>query len=338
MPEPDYYDVLGVPRHATAEEIKRAYRKLAKQHHPDRNRNDQGAEARFKEVQAAYDILGDSQKRQAYDQFGPAGVGAGPAYHGWRSGTGGGPHVYTWKSGGGPDIPIEDLDDLFGAFAGGGPGAGGSIFDHFATGAGGGQRDHRRARAGGPARAETVPDNDIEHKATLTFEQAVHGSTLNLRLGQAGTRGQTVSVKIPPGVADGQRIRVRGKGKPGRLGSPAGDLYIICEVQPHRFFRRDNNDIYVDLPLTISEAALGTKLEIPTLDGPTVLTIPPSTPSGAKLRLKNKGIQPPSRKERGHQYVVVQIVPPKSPTPREKELLEELRDATQEAPRKNLNW
>ena len=343
MAERDYYEVLGIPRSANDEEIKKAYRKLAKKYHPDRNRNDKSAEARFKEVQAAYDVLSDPQKRQAYDQFGHSGVGGGPGYSGWRSGPSG-QKVYTWKSAGGPDIPIEDLEDLFGTFASGAGGGfaregGDNIFDEFFGRASGRQRASRRGHASRPpASGETGPD--LEHKVTLTFDQAIHGTTLEVRLPQGASHpaGQTVSVRIPPGVADGQRIRVRGKGAPNPFGAPPGDLYIICQVEAHPYFRRIGNDIFLDLPLSLTEAALGTKVEIPTLDGKTVLTVPPGTPSGAKLRLKHKGVQPPGKRERGHQYAIVRIVPPASLSPRQKELLETFRQAGEESPRRQIGW
>lgn len=342
MPERDYYETLGVPRTASAEEIKKAYRKLAKEYHPDRNPGNKSAEARFREVQAAYDVLGDEEKRKAYDQWGHAGVGAAGAPGGtgaWRAGPAG-QRVYTWRSGGGPDIPIEDLDDLFSAFAGagagartGGRGGAGSIFEELFGG--------RRGR--GPRTApqpEPPPARDLEHPVDLTFEQAIHGTSLDLRLTPAGGQGpaEQLTVKIPPGVSDGQRIRVRGKGYPGGPGVPPGDLYIICRVAPHPYFRRIGNDIYLDLPLSITEAALGTKVQIPTIEGRTVLTVPPGTPSGARLRLKGKGVKPAGGKAPGDQYAVIRIIPPKQLTPRQRELLEALRQAGEDNPRANVGW
>lgn len=342
MPEGDPYQVLGISRNATSDEIKRAYRKLAKQYHPDRNRGDEKAEARFKEVQSAYDILGDAEKRKLYDRFGHAGISGG-APGGWRSGPGG-QRVHTWKSGGGPDIPIEDLDDLFSIFGGGGGGGGGSggaggagsIFEQFfreSAGQGGG-RGRRR-----PPTEPADSGGDAEHTVTLTFEQAIHGTELQLEVADgSGGPSKRIAVKIPEGVADGQRIRLRGKGRPRRAGTPAGDLYIACRVQAHRYFRRVDNDIYLDLPLTVTEAALGTKVEIPTLKGKTVLTVPPGTPSGAKLRLKSAGVKPAGKKGKGDQYAVVRIVPPKPLSQRQRELLEQLRETGEDSPREDLGW
>lgn len=331
MPQRDYYEVLGVPRTATADQIKQAYRKLAKQYHPDRNRNDKSAETRFKEVQGAYDVLGDAEKRRQYDQFGAAGVGPGERAGNWRSGPGGG-RVYTWRSGGGPDIPIEDWEDLFSTFSQPGRGEaaeGGGIFDQI----------FGRGQRGRHAAAEPMAGNDIEHPVTLTFDQAVHGTTLDLAFTEpGGTAAGTIRVKIPPGVSQGQRIRVRGKGQPGARGGEAGDLYIVAHIEPHPYFRRVGNDIYLDLPLTISEAALGSRVEIPTLEGRTVLTVPPGTPSGAKLRLKSKGVKPAGNEPQGDQYAVIRIVPPKPLGERQRQIIEELRETGEPNPRADLGW
>ncbi len=335
MPQRDYYDILGLPRTASADDIKRAYRKLAKKYHPDRNPQDKTAESRFKEVQTAYEVLHDPQKRQQYDTFGQAGPEAGQP--GWRSAPSG-EHVYTWRSGGGPDIPVENLEDLFQVFAGGaGPGGNrGSVFEQFfREGPRAGRRQRRRSA---PQPAEE-PGRDLEHPVSLTFDQAIHGTTLDLRVSEGqGGNSQTVSVKIPPGVADGQRIRVRGQGHRGGPVSSPGDLYIVCRVEPHRYFRRAGNDIYLDLPVSLTEAALGAKIEIPTLDGRTVLTVPPGTPSGAKLRLKERGVKPPGKQPRGDLYALVRIVPPRSLTARQRELLEELRASGDETPRSGVGW
>lgn len=352
MGERDYYEVLEVPRNASPDQIKSAYRKLAKKYHPDRNRGDKSAESRFKEVHAAYEVLNDPAKRRAYDQFGHAGVQGGGGAAGWRPGGGGGrsgpggQRVYSWggPGEGGADVPIEDLQDLFSIFGGmggpgvgrqGGGGAGG--FEEF-FGRAGRARSGRRGRSG-PTTGEPPPDRgDVEHEVTLNFEEAIRGTQMELRISREGAGAEVVSVKIPPGVREGQRIRVKGKGRPGAGGRPAGDLYIVCRVQPHRFFRRIDNDIHLELPLTLTEAALGTKVEIPTLDGKTVLTVPPGTPSGAKLRLKNLGVKPPGEAPRGHQYVTIRIVPPKNLTPEQVRLLEQFRAGGENSPRGELGW
>jgi DnaJ-class molecular chaperone len=316
----DYYEVLGVDRTASADEIKRAYRRLIKKYHPDRNPNDPSAEGRFKEVQAAYDVLGDKDKRAEYDQFGEAAVGR------WETQPTG-QRVYTW--GGGSQIPFDDLQDLFSAFGGGGSGA--SVFgDLFGGGA---TRTGRRRRAG----AQPAQGRDEERVVRLSFEEAVRGATVDVPLHSDGKARETLQVKIPAGVEDGSRIRIRGRGGSGRAGGAAGNLYLRCEVGRHPYFRRDGLDIHVDLPISIVEAALGEKLEVPTLSGPVTLTIPPGTSSGARLRLRGKGIQPPNGTA-GDQIVVVQVVAPRSLDETQRQLLEQLRGTLNQDPRSNVRW
>jgi DnaJ-class molecular chaperone len=336
MAQRDYYEVLGVSRNASEQDIKRAYRKLAKQYHPDRNPGDPKATEKFKEVQQAYEVLSDKTKRAQYDQFGFVGAGAGPGGAGgsWRPGPGGA-HVYTWSSDG--DIPIEDIEDLFGAFRAGGErdiGGGGGIFDQI----------FGRRRPGQRARATRIdPENevqDLEHHLQLTFDQAVHGATLELDINRNGAMGSSekLKVRIPPGIREGQRIRLRGKGRPAPDGSAAGDLYIVCHVQPHPYFARQDNDLYLDVPLTIAEATLGAKVEIPTMDGPTRITVPPGTASGTKLRLRGKGVVDPKTGVRGDLYAVVRIVPPRRLTPEQRDLIERFQRAGggEENPRAGL--
>ncbi|MHC4674243.1 MAG: DnaJ C-terminal domain-containing protein [Planctomycetota bacterium] len=332
MAKNDYYKTLNVKPNATAEQIKSAYRKLAKKYHPDRNPNNKNAEEKFKEVQEAYDVLSDPQKRQAYDQFGHAGTGPGSPFGGWRSGPSG-QRVYTWKSGGGPDIPFENLEDLFNIFSGGPKTtASNSIFDQFFNQA---ARQKQTQRQTTPNQSKQ--NRDIEQPVTLTFEQAIKGAKLEIGLTANRGRGpaKNISVKIPQGVANGQRIRVRGKGQPGPT---PGDLYIVCNVKPHPYFRRDGNDIYLDLPISISEATLGAKVEIPTLDGKTLITVPPGTAGGTKLRLKNKGVKPAGKKTPGHQYAVIRIVPPAKLTPQQRKIMQQWDDAGPEKPRKDVKW
>ncbi len=322
----DYYDVLGVPRDATPEQIKKAYRALAKKYHPDRNPGDRSAEARFKQVQEAYDVLSDPQKRALYDRYGAAGVGgsAGP-----RPGPGGA-RVHTWGPGGAQEIPIEDIADLFDIFGGGfgtrgGGGGGESLFEQFF---GGGRRGGRRTRVEPPPGS-----GDIEREVTLTFDQAIQGTQLELNVD-----GRLVRVKIPPGVANGQRIRARGKGRPAGPGLPPGNLLIVCRVLPHPYFKRIGNDIYLDVPVSITEAALGAKIEVPTLGGKMLVKVPPGTASGTKLRLRGRGVVSPRSQTPGDQYVVIRIVPPAVLTPRQRELLEKLRAESGPSPREALGW
>jgi DnaJ-class molecular chaperone len=313
----DFYKTLGVDRNASAEQIKRAYRKLTKQFHPDRNPNDPEAERRFKEVQEAYEVLGDKDKRADYDQFGDAAVGhveTGPT----------GQRVYTWGSG--TQIPVDDLEDLFTAFGGGA-----SVFgDVFGRGR---ARTARRRRHKPPP----APGQDVERTVNLSFEQAVHGSNIEVDVTRDGQKRQTLDVKIPPGVEDGQRIRVKGGGMPGHNGGPQGDLFLRCSVRPHAYFQRDGLDILVDLPISLAEAALGAKVEVPTIAGPVEMTVPPATSSGAKLRLRGKGLHNAAGTT-GDQIVVIRVVSPKTLTDQQRRLLEEFNESLAENPREHAPW
>jgi len=321
MPKRDYYQILGVSKSAGAAEIKRAYRRLAKQHHPDQNKGDKGAEAKFKEVQEAYNVLSDKGKRARYDQFGHAGID--PSY-------GPGVGARTWATPDGQAVDMGDLADMFDFSYSTRPGGGGdasSVFEQFFRGGGRGPR----ARA-----AEPAPTRDIEHRISLTFEQAIHGTTLELQLDIGGNRRQRISVRIPPGVRDGQRIRVRGKGQPGTRRRPPGDLYVVCSVQPHPFFERRGDDIYLDVPITIVEAALGAKVDIPTIDGVRTVTVPPGVAGGSKLRLAGLGAPLPKGGGRGDHYAVIKIVPPTALTDEQKQLLQKLAQCDVGLPREGL--
>ena len=311
MGKDDYYTILGVATSASQDEIKRAYRKLAKQYHPDRNPGDKAAEAKFKEVQEAYEVVGDPQKRREYDRFGRAGVGRWQEQpHGQR--------VYTW--GGGSQVNLDDLEDLFAAFGGGGPSGGASVFSDFF-----GRRRHTPT----PRRGANV-----EGTTSLSFEQAVHGATVEVDIAdRAGGRRETLSVKIPPGVENGKRIRLRGRGHPGENGGPAGDLYLICSVRPHKLFERHGTDIHVEVPVTLTEAALGAKVDVPTIDGTMTMTLPAGTSGGTKLRLRGKGVPRGKSGERGDQIAIIRVVIPNNLTPEQKQLFESLAKSIDENPR-----
>ncbi|MEW6197857.1 MAG: DnaJ C-terminal domain-containing protein [Planctomycetota bacterium] len=304
----DPYEILGVSRQATPEEIKKAYRRLAKQYHPDRNPNDKTAEQRFKEVHAAYEVLGDPQRRAQYDRFGAG----GPA-----------PDVHTWTTG--TRVPFEDIAFDFGSL-----GDLTGIFEQFfRTPNRGGARPRRRAES----RRAAPRGADIEHEIELSFEEAARGTTRDVVLASAdaGRPHETIRFRVPPGVADGQRIRLREQGQPGPGGR--GDLMIRCRVRPHPLFRREGADLLLDLPLTFGEAALGAEVEIPTLEGPTVVKVPPGTSSGTKLRLRGRGL-PGERK--GDLYAVVRIMVPKAVSPRARELITELESELRLRPREHL--
>jgi len=317
--ERDLYESLGVRRDASQDEIKRAYRKLAKQYHPDRNPDDPSAEEKFKEVQQAYDVLKDSKKRADYDQFGEVGVGQWTTSpHGQRA--------YHWGSQ--SSVNVEDLEDLFSAFGGAGPQRP-SVFDQFFGGARGG-----RPRAPRPRRGA-----DETRTVSLTFDQVVQGAVVTVHLSspQSG-RSETLDVRIPPGVDNGQRVRIAGKGHSGSNGGPPGDFYLQCSIGQHPYFTRDGADIYVDVPVTPIEAALGAKIDVPSLDGFTTVSLPAGTPSGTKLRLKGRGLATQNGEGHGNLYVQVAIVPPKDLTEEEKRLYEQLRDQQQSDPRAQCPW
>lgn len=308
MAKRDYYEVLAVPRSATAEQIKAAYRRLARKYHPDVNKAADAAE-RFAEVHEAYDVLSDKQKRQKYDYFGHAGPRgqAGPGEQG------AGPRVH-WTTTGGP-VDFEeafqgvDLEDLLGGFTG--------------------RRAHRPRRG-----------QDIEYQLTLDFLQAVNGVTTTVQVPKPSENGQfateRIEVRIPQGVDDGSRIRLRGKGRPGMAGGPPGDLYILVRVLEHPYFRRVGLDIYIDLPISVTEALLGAKVDVPTLDGMTLLTVPAGASSGVRLRLKGKGVRKGETGQRGDGYAVVKIVALKSLSEKGKILARQLAESDPCNPRKGL--
>ncbi|HET6248315.1 MAG TPA: DnaJ C-terminal domain-containing protein [Tepidisphaeraceae bacterium] len=328
MAKRDYYDILGVSKKATADEIRKAHRKLVLKHHPDRNQGDKKAEEKFKEIQEAYDVLSDAEKRSRYDEFGHAGVGtagppgADPFEAARRARAGGRGGSSQWRPS--PGVSVEDFDINSGDF--------GSIFEQFF----GGQQGVRPGPArGGPRarRPEPQRGEDLEHPVTLTFEQAARGMTQSLQVDRGG-KIETIEVKIPAGVKDGSRIRIKGKG--GSSGGEPGDIYIITHVQPHAYFRREGLDIYLDVPISIYEALLGTKVTVPTLDGRLTVTIPPGTSSGAKLRLKGHGIERAA--EKGDQYAVMKIIVPKKLEESDKAEVEKLAEKYPVNARADVGW
>ena len=315
MPQRDLYEVLGVGRDASAAQIKSAYRKLARQYHPDVNKAPDAAE-KFREASAAYEALSDPEKRKRYDQFGHAGLGGGP----------GGPQAYAR---GGPGGATVDFSDFFG----GSDGFMGMSLDELLQSLGGGRTARTSRRHRPPAKGA-----DLEYPVTLDFLQAAHGVTTTIRVrrdrGPKAGQEEVIQVKIPAGVADGQKIRLRGKGQQGA--QTPGDLYIVVTLQRHATFRRDGCDVIVDVPISLAEAALGAKVDVPTIDGMTTVTVPPGTSSGQKLRLRGKGIV--SGDTRGEQYVVIKIVAPGSLSDEQRALLEQFRDIEPSDVRANAPW
>lgn len=314
MAELDYYQILGVSRDATQEEIRKAYKKAARKNHPDANPGDEKAAERFKQIQEAYAVLGDPEKRKLYDRFGPdfarrahAGQAAGG---GWQGAPGGATFDFEQIFGGEGGIDLED------------------ILHGFGFGFGSGGRTGRRPR---PRRGQ-----DFHIEITVPADDAWKGCKRDLQLEQDG-KPRRLSVTIPAGIRDRGTIRLRGQGAPGVNGGPPGDLLVTVRVAPHPYFRREENNLVIEVPVTITEAALGAKVEVPTLDEGTVLvTVPPGTASGTKLRLRGKGVPDPLTGVRGDQLCQIKIVPPKKLTPRARELLEQLAAELHDNPRRGL--
>ncbi len=303
----DLYDVLGVARSASEADIKKAYRKLARQHHPDRNPGDKQAEARFKEIQSAYDVLGDKQKRENYDRFGtaePGGFGGGGNPFG-RGGAGAG--------GGSPfgNVNPEDLSDLLRQF-GGGMGGGLNIDPE----------ELFSGRARGRTRRTPRPPAEVETETTIPFEMAAQGGRITL-----GIDGREIEVKVPAGVDEGQRLRVAGQGPNG------ADVYVKLHIGPHPYFRREGKDVILEAPISAPEAMLGTRIDVPTLDGERLtVKVPAGASSGARLRLRGRGVAG------GDQYIELKIVAPAAADGRERELIEEFTRLHPLNPRSGLPW
>jgi molecular chaperone DnaJ len=362
----DLYETLGVPRGASADEIKKAYRKLARRYHPDRNPGDKEAEEHFKEVQSAYDVLSDPEKRKQYDMFGAAGA---------RMGAGAGP--------GGVRFEQFDLGDL------GGLGGFGDLFSNIFGGGGGGR-----------ARAQGMRGRDVETSLTLSFEDSLRGAETRVpveaeaacptcggtgaRPGtspitcpqcsgrgmvaesqglfaisqpcpRCGGRGMIIEnpcptcrgsghtrrtknykVKIPAGVRNGTRIRLKGRGEPGLNGGPPGDLYVVTRVEASPLYERRGADLIIEVPVTFPEAALGTSVQVPTPDGTISLKIPAGTESGKLLRVRGRGAPKLKGSGRGDLLARVRVTVPKKLSKAEKEALEQLRSVSRENPRERL--
>ena len=365
--------MLGVPRKASAKDIRTAFRKLARKYHPDLNPGDKSSEEKFKQLQEAYDVLSDTKKRQMYDQHGfyseNLHPGAAPP-----GGTG------------------EDVNFDFGGFdfGGGAPGAGGGSFRDLFS------QFFRGGRAAG-MELDQEAGGDLEYQIEIDFWDAVRGAVKKLQVTRLDTcetchgtgaigspqtcpvchgsgtiqqpagkmrfnvpctrcggtgkirtpcgtcggegrvrRTETIDVRIPPGLANGARLRVPGKGNSGTMGAPAGDLYLQVVVRSHPFFERRGSDLYTKVPVTVSEATLGAKIEVPTIDGRSLVKIPPGTNSGSTLRLREKGMPSARNGTRGDQYVEVQVVVPKRTDERVRNLMKELEKIEPEDPRKDL--
>jgi DnaJ-class molecular chaperone len=325
----DYYQTLGVARDASDDDIQKAYRKLARKLHPDMNPDDTKAADKFKAVQLAYDVLSDSEKRKLYDQFGPnfeqvraAGGAAG--------GTGG----RTWSSGGagpgGATFHFEDVDlgDLFGG-GGTAPGGFSEFFRHFSEGG--------RASAGGARKREPVRGADLEHEVEVPFQTAIQGGEVQLNVVRHDGRRETITAKIPKGMADGKRIRLRGQGEPSPQGGQPGDLLLTVRVARHAYFRRDGKNLEVTVPVSLFEAAAGAKIDVPTPRGTVSVTIPPGSSSGRKLRLKGLGVDD-GKGAAGDLLAEVQIMLPRELSSDDVEMLKQIDQRHPSQPRADLRW
>ena len=316
MAERDFYNVLGVSREATDDDIRKAHRKLARKYHPDVRPDDKEAAKKFKDVQEAYSVLSDSEKRAQYDRYGDVFQGAAGG-----GGSPGGGRTYSWSTGPGSGGGAVDINEVFGGqfnfedlFGGGFGGAG-------AGGRGGGPRSRR--------------GQDAQLELEVPFQIAAEGGTQALQLSRDG-KSERLNVKIPAGVDSGSVIRLAGQGQPGIDGGQAGDLLLTVKVAAHPSFRREGKNLLLDVPITPSEAALGAKVEVPTLsEGPVTVTIPPGTSSGTKLRLRGKGAVGGDG-TRGDQFIVAKIVVPRKLDDEARTLYEKLAVASPQAPRAGL--
>lgn len=294
----DYYKILGVPRDASQDDIKKAYRKLARKYHPDVSK-EANAEDKFKELGEAYEVLRDAQKRAQYDQFGSN----------YR-------HGQSFN-------PPPGWDDNMGGFGGGNFS---SFFENMFGGMGG--------MGGNAGRGEQffAKGEDVNAKITVSLEDAFNGATKTIRRPSGATQDGTINVKIPAGIASGKKIRLSGQGKAG-MGSKAGDLYLEVQIAPHKHYRLEGKDIFLDLPVAPWEAALGAKVTVPTLAGKINLTIPAGARSGQKMRLKGRGLP---GKEPGDEFVVLQIMTPTADSDKAKKLYMQMAEEMPFNPRETL--
>jgi molecular chaperone DnaJ len=371
----DYYELLGVSRKASAKDIRAAFRKLARKYHPDLNPGDKASEEKFKQLQEAYDVLSDSKKRQMYDQYGFYSENVPTGDYGPRGGSDSNVNFdfdgFDF-SGGGTSGGGASFRDLFSQFFGGrGRGVGieeeaepGGALEYqleidFWDAVRGGVKKLQITRmdscevckgTGAVGSPQTCPTCN----GSGTIQQAAGKMRFNVPCTRCGGTGklrtackncggegrvrrtETIEVRIPAGVASGGRVRVPGKGNAGTMGAPAGDLYLLVEVRPHPFFERRGNDLYTKVPVTVSEATLGAKVEVPTIDGRSLVRIPPATNSGSTLRLREKGVPSARNGARGDQYVEIQVVVPKPTDERVRNIMKELETVAPDDPRKDL--
>jgi curved DNA-binding protein len=318
----DYYAVLGVSRTAETDEIKQSFRKLARKYHPDVNPGDKAAEAKFKEVSEAYEVLSDPEKRQKYDQFGQywqqaSRAGAGTSY-GSPSDFGG----FDFSAYGSFD---EFINELLGRFATGPGGSRSRSYSYGGPGSSG-------FGTTGVGFDQGVPSQSFDQEAniSLSFGEAFHGTQKRLRIGN-----DEVEVRIPPGAKQGSKVRLKGKGQLNPYSKQRGDVYLVVQLAAHPVFKFEGDSLVCEIPITPDEAVLGGKIDVPTPDGSVTMNLPAGIKSGQTLRLRGKG-WPNPKGDRGDQLVKVVITPPTHLSPEEQQLYEKIRDSRQDNPRQNL--
>ncbi len=317
----DYYRVLEVAHDASQADIQKAYRELARKHHPDLNPEDKAAKQKFQEVQAAFDVLNDTKKRDLYDRY-------GSAFEQMGAGGGGGPSP-QWSGGGAQGFEDFDFSELFGqrfdgSGRGGGPGGFADIFSQF-RGAGSQTRPMRRR------------GTDIEHELQIPFGTSVIGGEAQISVRRHTGKVETITVKIPAGIEDGKKIRLRGQGEEGAGGATAGDILIAIRVAPHPCFQRSGKNLTVKVPVTIGEAGAGAKVDVPTPHGTVTLSIPPSTSGGTRLRVKGQGVKAGNQTP-GDLIVEIQIVLPEKLEDQSKEWFAAFDEQHPMNPRGDLRW
>jgi curved DNA-binding protein len=309
----DYYQILNVSKDASADEIKKAYRKLARKYHPDLNPGDKAAEARFKEINEAQEVLSDPEKRQKYDQYGQywQQVGQGGAAPGAGAGFGVNVGGFDFSQYGN----FEDfINEILGRAGARQPGS----------------RTYRSYRTTSPGGFDQVPAQDSEAAIALTFSEAFNGTQKQFRIGD-----ETVKVRIPPGAKTGSRLRIKGKGQPSPFSGQRGDLYLNIELQPHPLFKFQGDNLVAEIPITPEEAILGAEINVPTPDGKVTMKVPAGVDSGQFLRLKGKGWRQPNQ-QRSDLMLQLKIVTPKDISNTEREYYQKLQQASHFNPRQSL--
>ncbi len=332
----DYYKILGVDKKASTDEIKKAYRKLAKIHHPDANKNNPAAEEKFKEIGEAYEVLKDPEKRSRYDQLGSnwkAYSRAGAGAQGWPGGA-------QWQQGSASyDFQGSGFDfgsgfsDFFEMFFGRGSD---QRFADFSTDFSGQAGAKQNQRTSWRNRRTPPKGQDVESKLSITLREAFLGTERTLKLQTPEGKTRTIHVKIPKGIKNGGKIRVTGEGAKSPNGGVSGDLYLLVEIAPHHFFTRKENDLYCEIPVTLTEAVFGASIDIPTFSGKVSVKLPAGTQGGKTLRLKGKGMPFLKGADYGNLYAKIKIVIPEKLNEEQKRLLEDFSKKYKENPREKI--